>query len=52
MKIAFRRKGRPTSTGAGIGSVSNPVNGGTENTPCIFNSFAEFARENLAGAIH
>jgi len=50
--MAFQGKGRPTSTGAGSGGMSRPASGVTEITPCIFNSFAGFARKNLARADH
>src|SRR5690348_7847118 len=45
-KIALQTRGWHTSpTGTGFRGVSHPASHVSENTACIFNSFAGFARE-------
>jgi hypothetical protein len=44
-KMAIQKRGWHTSIEAGSKESFRPASGRTENTPCIFNSFAELARK-------
>jgi hypothetical protein len=48
MKMVLQTSAWHTPAEAGFGRASRPASGVIENTPCIFNSFAQFAREKTA----